>query len=121
LLRFSVAPAGLVACYVRVAKLLFYLGQAKPYLCQLTLAGGAYAFDELNLLAHTRAAEIELAGELLEGVSVALALQTVHNGMVVRIAANTELWPTDACAAARHRQVLIGHDSGALKRMLALK
>jgi hypothetical protein len=118
LLRFSVAPACLVACDTRVAKLLFYLGQASPYLCQLTLAGGAYAFDELDLAAHTRAAEIKLAGELLEGVTVALALQTVDEGMVVRIAASTELWPTDACAAARHRQVLSGHDSGALKRML---
>ncbi len=78
-------------------------------------------FDELNLAAHTRAAEIELAGELLEGVSVALALQTVHEGMIVRIAASAELWPTDACAAARNRQVLIGHDSRALKRMLSLK
>jgi hypothetical protein len=112
------ARAGLVASYVRVAKPLFYLGQASPCLCQLVLASGANAFDQLDLAAHTRAAEIELAGELLEGVSVALALQTVHEGMIVRIAASAELWPTDACAAARNRQVLIGHDCRALKRML---
>jgi hypothetical protein len=118
LLRSSTAPAGLVASYVRFAKLLLDPGQASPDLCELKLAGGAYALDELNLAAHTRVTEMKPARELLDGVSFALALQTLHEGMIARIAASAELWPTDACAATGDRQVRIGHDSRAPKWML---